>query len=55
MVDCDQENNEVCKDLLKTNDGIDRLAQYSSSVGRSVLILVSCVTFSLIFYSRDPD
>ncbi|XP_045812878.1 rab escort protein 1 [Trifolium pratense] len=34
MVDFDQENGEVCKDLLKTKDGIDRLAQYSSSVGR---------------------
>ncbi|XP_019421855.1 PREDICTED: rab escort protein 1 [Lupinus angustifolius] len=34
MVDYDQDNNEVCKDLLKTKDGIDRLAQYSSSVGR---------------------
>ncbi|CAL0331665.1 unnamed protein product [Lupinus luteus] len=34
MVDYDQDNNDVCKDLLKTKDGIDRLAQYSSSVGR---------------------
>ncbi|KAL2348693.1 hypothetical protein Fmac_002693 [Flemingia macrophylla] len=34
MVDYDQDNNEVCKDLLKTKDGIDCLAQYSSSVGR---------------------
>lgn len=34
MVDFDQENGGVCKDLLKTKDGIDRLAQYSSSVGR---------------------
>ncbi|KAL1315957.1 hypothetical protein AAHE18_15G028300 [Arachis hypogaea] len=34
MLDYDQDNNEVCKDLLKTKDGIDRLAQYSSSVGR---------------------
>lgn len=34
MVDFDQENSEVCKDLLKTKDGIDRLALYSSSVGR---------------------
>ncbi|KAK7307433.1 hypothetical protein VNO77_40492 [Canavalia gladiata] len=34
MVDYDQSNNEVCTDLLKTKDGIDRLAQYSSSVGR---------------------
>ncbi|RDY11142.1 Rab escort protein 1, partial [Mucuna pruriens] len=34
MVDYDQDNNEICKDLLKTKDGIDCLAQYSSSVGR---------------------
>jgi len=34
MVDFDQENGGVCKDLLKTKDGVDRLAQYSSSVGR---------------------
>ena len=34
MVDFDQENVEICKDLLKTNEGTDRLAQYSSSVGR---------------------
>ncbi|KAI5438553.1 rab escort protein 1 [Lathyrus oleraceus] len=34
MVDFDQENGEVSKDLLTTKDGIDRLAQYSSSVGR---------------------
>ncbi|TKY70244.1 Rab proteins geranylgeranyltransferase component A [Spatholobus suberectus] len=34
MVDYDQDNNEACKDLLKTKDGIDCLAQYSSSVGR---------------------
>ncbi|KAF7829047.1 rab escort protein 1 [Senna tora] len=34
MADCDQETNEVCEDLLKTRDGLDRLALYSSSVGR---------------------
>ncbi|KAK7406928.1 hypothetical protein VNO78_08564 [Psophocarpus tetragonolobus] len=34
MVDYDQDNSEICKDLLKTKDGIDCLAQYSSSVGR---------------------
>ncbi|RHN54522.1 putative GDP dissociation inhibitor, FAD/NAD(P)-binding domain-containing protein [Medicago truncatula] len=32
MVDFDQENDEVWKDLLKTKEGIDRLAQCSSSV-----------------------
>jgi len=34
LVDFDQENDEVCKDLLNTKDGIDHLAQYSSAVGR---------------------
>ncbi|ESW29997.1 hypothetical protein PHAVU_002G116400 [Phaseolus vulgaris] len=34
MLDYDQDSNEVCKDLLKTKDGINCLAQYSSSVGR---------------------
>ncbi|XP_054786332.1 rab escort protein 1 [Prosopis cineraria] len=34
MVDYDQENNELCDDLLKTKEGIERLALYSSSVGR---------------------
>ncbi|KHN35959.1 Rab proteins geranylgeranyltransferase component A [Glycine soja] len=34
MLDYDQDNNEVCEELLKTKDGIDCLAQYSSSVGR---------------------
>ncbi|KAM3733801.1 hypothetical protein ACB098_11G165300 [Castanea mollissima] len=34
MADCDQDNVEVCEDVLKTKDGIDRLALYNSSVGR---------------------
>ncbi|KAI4314650.1 hypothetical protein L6164_027538 [Bauhinia variegata] len=34
MADYDQENSEICKDLLKTRHGIDRLALYNSSVGR---------------------
>lgn len=34
IVDYDQGNLEVCKDLLKTKDGIDRLALYHKSVGR---------------------
>ncbi|XP_028795283.1 rab escort protein 1 isoform X2 [Neltuma alba] len=34
MADYDQENNEFCEDLLKTKDGIERLALYSSSVNR---------------------
>ena len=34
MADYDQENNEFCDDLLKTKDGIERLALYSSSVGK---------------------
>ncbi|KAL7611844.1 hypothetical protein Lser_V15G07106 [Lactuca serriola] len=34
MVDYDQDAGESCKDILKTKDGIDRLALYHSSVGR---------------------
>ncbi|GJT01962.1 Rab escort protein 1 [Tanacetum coccineum] len=34
MVDYDQDAGESCKDILKTRDGIDRLALYHSSVGR---------------------
>jgi len=34
FVDYDQDSNKVCKDLLKAKDGIDWLAQYTSSVGR---------------------
>ncbi|CAK7355554.1 unnamed protein product [Dovyalis caffra] len=34
MADYDQNDMGVCRDLLKTKDGIDRLALYQSSVGR---------------------
>ncbi|XVE89431.1 hypothetical protein DITRI_Ditri19aG0201000 [Diplodiscus trichospermus] len=34
MVDYDQDDVGVCRDLLKTKDGIDQLAVYSASVGR---------------------
>lgn len=34
FADYDQENVETCKDLLKTKDGINRLALYHSSIGR---------------------
>ncbi|CAK7324268.1 unnamed protein product [Dovyalis caffra] len=34
MADYDQNDMGVCQDLLKTKDGIDRLALYQSSVGR---------------------
>lgn len=34
MADYDQEDADVCKDLLKTKDGINRLGLYHSSVGR---------------------
>ncbi|XWS58836.1 hypothetical protein CRYUN_Cryun08bG0068100 [Craigia yunnanensis] len=34
MVDYDQEDVGVCRDLLKTKDGIDQLALYNASVGR---------------------
>ena len=55
LVDYDQDSNEVCKDLLKTKDGIDCLAQYSSSVGRYFHILVlSCIAFAIFcFHLRD--
>lgn len=45
MVDYDQDNSEVCKSILKTRDGISRLALYQKSVGRlilSFLFLHSC-------------
>nr|XP_043632046.1 rab escort protein 1 [Erigeron canadensis] len=34
MVDYDQDAGESCKNMIKTRDGIDRLALYHSSVGR---------------------
>ncbi|KFK38115.1 hypothetical protein AALP_AA3G071400 [Arabis alpina] len=34
MLDYDQENIETCRDLLKTKEGIDRLALYITSIGR---------------------
>ncbi|GMP54617.1 hypothetical protein CsSME_00019724 [Camellia sinensis var. sinensis] len=34
MADYDQDSMEVCKDFLKTKDGINRLALHHSSVGR---------------------
>ncbi|KAI3973247.1 hypothetical protein MKW92_001487 [Papaver armeniacum] len=34
MVDSDQEKPELCKNLLKTKDGIESLALFHSSVGR---------------------
>ncbi|CAL1386736.1 unnamed protein product [Linum trigynum] len=34
MADHDQENREISKHLLKTKDGVDRLARYQSSIGR---------------------
>lgn len=43
MADYDQENTEVSKDVLKTKDGINRLALYNSSVGRLVVELKLCL------------
>lgn len=40
MADYDQENRDVGKSVLKTKDGIDRLALYHSSVGRLLLSLL---------------
>ncbi|KAA3459090.1 rab proteins geranylgeranyltransferase component A 2-like [Gossypium australe] len=34
MADYDQEDAGVCRDLLKTKDGIDQLALYNASIGR---------------------
>ncbi|TYG62206.1 hypothetical protein ES288_D07G209800v1 [Gossypium darwinii] len=34
MADYDQEDTGVCRDLLKTKDGIDQLALYNASIGR---------------------
>lgn len=39
MADYDQENMEIGEEVLKTKEGIDRLALYNSSVGRLVVIL----------------
>ncbi|XP_028076943.1 rab escort protein 1-like [Camellia sinensis] len=40
MADYDQDNMEVCKDFLKTKDGINRLALYHSSVGRFLFLFM---------------
>lgn len=40
MVDYDQDAGESCKDILKTRDGIERLALYHSSVGRLLFTLL---------------
>lgn len=37
LADYDQEKLEVCKDVISTKSGINRLALYHSSIGRSVL------------------
>lgn len=38
MLDYDQDNTETCRHLLKTKEGIDRLALYITSMGRSFII-----------------
>lgn len=45
MVDYDQDNLEVCKSVLKTRDGMERLALYQNSIGRLVLLLCLYLTF----------
>ncbi|KAG8363561.1 hypothetical protein BUALT_Bualt19G0035300 [Buddleja alternifolia] len=40
LADYDQDNLEVCKDVINTKSGINRLALYHSSIGRSVLVFV---------------
>ena len=37
MADYDQDD-KICQNLLKTKDGIDRLALYQSSVGRLIWV-----------------
>lgn len=52
MADYDQESMEGGEQVLKTKDGIDRLALYSASVGRLVLVLnltVETIIFSYAF------
>ncbi|KAI3738212.1 hypothetical protein L2E82_28235 [Cichorium intybus] len=43
MVDYGQDAGESCKDILKTTEGIDRLALYHSSVGRQVAFNSACI------------
>lgn len=54
MVDYDQDAGESCKDILKTKDGIDRLALYHSSVGRFLLTLLvvsfNSSTYDVLLY-----
>ena len=46
MVDYDQDNVEACGDLLKTREGIARLALYITSIGRSFIdIVLALFTF----------
>lgn len=50
MLDHDQDNKETCGHVLKTKEGIDRLALYITSIGRSFVVLsFSFVSFTLIF------
>ncbi|VVB16821.1 unnamed protein product [Arabis nemorensis] len=44
MLDYDQDNIETCRDLLKTKEGIDRLALYITSIGRFYeCLLLLCI------------
>lgn len=47
MADYDQNDLELCKDVLKTKDGIERLALYHKSVGRLDFI---AFLFSFFFF-----
>jgi len=46
MVDYDQDNVETCGSLLKTKEGIARLALYITSIGRSFIVLALLYSFS---------
>ena len=54
MLDHDQDNTEeTCEHVLKTKEGIDRLALYITSISRSFIVL-SFSFVSLTFVGLGP-
>lgn len=55
MADYDQDNLEGCKSVLKTRDGINRLALYHASVGRLLAVIsvshLNCFPALLLIWS----
>ncbi|KAF2542394.1 hypothetical protein F2Q68_00033124 [Brassica cretica] len=49
MLDHDQDNKETCGHVLKTKEGIDRLALYITSIGRSLIVLFSNALGALMY------